>query len=275
VLSDEILSLTGNFNKFNKGSDEPYYLTLFSGLGISTTRKTQAPIHTKRSCVNIIGGIQPAKLRDLLTKTRFDSGFADRFIFAFPDATATPWGTNQFNMALADDYRQIITDIHSLDIPEPIGFDSDAWDILRAWQHANTLIVNDLNEINDPLAGLLKKWESYICRFALVIQIADDHCTGRLTTTIGTDAVNKAITLFDYFLKQSKKVFGLISRPCELDHLNDRQLTLYKELPEKFTRTKALEIANRLHIPQPSLDRYLKSSVYKSDGVGNYEKRTA
>jgi len=215
VLSDEILSLTGNFNKFNKGSDEPYYLTLFSGLGISTTRKTQAPIHTKRSCVNIIGGIQPPKLRDLLTKTRFDSGFADRFIFAYPDATATPWGTNQFDMDLADDYRQIITDIHGLNIPEPIGFDDEAWELLRAWQHCNTAIVNDLNDVNDPLAGLLKKWESYVCRFALVIQITDDHCTGKLTNAISTESVNKAILLFDYFLTQSKKVFGLISRPCE------------------------------------------------------------
>lgn len=273
VLSDEILSLTGNFNKFNKGSDEPYYLTLFSGMGICTTRKTQAPIHTKRSCVNIIGGIQPAKLRELLTKKRFDSGFADRFLFAYPDATATPWGTDQFDLNLADDYSQIITDLYSLDIPEPIGFDDDAWEALRAWQYCNTATVNDLNEVNDPLAGLLKKWESYLCRFALVIQIADNHCTGKPTGAIGTAAVNKAIMLFDYFLIQSKKVFGLISRPAELDHLNERQMMLYKELPEKFTRSKALDIATRLQIPQPTLDRYLKCNVYKSDGVGNYEKK--
>ena len=278
VLSDEIISFTGNMNKFNKGSDEPYYLTLFSGFGITTTRKTQAPIHTKRSCVNIIGGIQPAKLRDLLTKTRFDSGFADRFLFAYPDATATPWGSDQFNMEIADDYRQIITEIHSLDIPEPIGFDSDAWELLRAWQHCNTETVNDLNEVNDPMAGLLKKWESYVCRFAGVIQITDDYCNGKQTKAIDTDTVSKAILLFDYFLTQSKKVFGLISRPCELDNLNERQLTLYKSLPEGFTTAQAQDIADKMNPPMPrrTLFAFLSDSkLFAKPSQGNYEKRTA
>jgi len=276
ILSDEILSLTGNFNKFNKGSDEPYYLTLFSGLGISTTRKTQAPIHTKRSCVNIIGGIQPAKLRDLLTKTRFDSGFADRFLFAYPDATATPWNDIQFNMEIADDYSGIITDIHTLEIQEPIGFDEEAWQALRTWQHCNTDQVNAMNEISDPMAGLLKKWESYVCRFAGIIQVTDDYCNGKTSTAIGTDAVNKAIMLFDYFLTQSKKVFALISRPCELDHLNERQIMLYKALPEQFTTQQAKQAADALKPPFPerTLYKFLNDSgLFTHPAQGQYEKR--
>ncbi|HRU83623.1 MAG TPA: DUF3987 domain-containing protein [Candidatus Cloacimonas sp.] len=276
VLSDEILSLTGNFNKFNKGSDEPYYLTLFSGLGITTTRKTQEPIHTEKSCVNIIGGIQPAKLRELLTKNRFDNGFAHRFLFAYPDANAEPWGSEQFDPNLSDEYNKIINDLYSLNIPEPIGFDDDAWEVLREWQRYNTHEVNDLNETNDPLAGLRKKWESYLCRFALILQITDDRCRGIRITTIGTDAVKKAIKLFDYFLTQSQKVFGLISRPVEMDKLNDRQLKLYKELPEKFTTAEAKEISKKMPDPlaERSLYDFLKDSkLFVKRSQGNYEKR--
>lgn len=274
VLSDEILSLTGNFNKFNKGSDEPYYLTLFSGLGISTTRKTQAPIHTKRSCINIIGGIQPAKLRDLLTKTRFDSGFADRFLFAYPDSNAKPWGSDQFDLDLAESYRQIIFGIHKLELPELVSFNPEAWAALRDWQRINTEFVNDLNEVSDPMAGLRKKWESYICRFALILQITDDYCQDKETSCIDLESVEKAIVLFDHFLGQTQKVFGLISRPSELDQLNEKQLSLYSGLTEKFTRSEAQEIGKRLKISQPTIDRYIAArSVYKSDGNGNYEKR--
>ncbi len=275
VLSDEILSMTGNWNKYNKGNDEPYYLTLFSGLGISTSRKTQAPIHTKQSCINIIGGIQPARLRELLTKNRFDSGFCDRFLFAYPDADITPWTDTQFAEDLANDYRNIIQGIRELtETTETLGFDDDAWKYLLDWQRENTMKANDLNEHNDPMAGTLKKWESYLCRFALIIQVISDFCnTNQAPKSVTLESLKRAISLFDYYFTQTAKVYGLISRPSDLDSLNEKQLKLYRELPEAFTAKAAIEKGAKLSIPQATVYRYLKSDVYSSDGQGNYQKR--
>lgn len=137
VLSDEILAFTKNMNAYNKGSDEQYYLSMFNGHGISLSRKTQAAIHTKRSCINIIGTIQPQKLSDLLTASRFDSGFAQRFLFAYPDALPQCWTEYQLDEAIATDYERIITGIKELSgINEPIDIplNPSAWQTLLEWQ---------------------------------------------------------------------------------------------------------------------------------------------
>lgn len=276
LLSDEILSMTGNWNKYNKGNDLPYYLTLFSGHGISTSRKTQAPVHTKQSCVNIIGGIQPAKLRALLTKDRFDSGFADRFLFTFPDAKAEAWNHSQFDTRLYDEYSDLIKGIRELtDETITIGFDKDAWEFLSNWQQENTAIVNDLMDTGDQMAGTRRKWESYICRFALQLQVMDTYCnSGKAPRSISLDSVKKAESLFDYFLSQTKKVYGLIARPDELDNLKDWQIQLLKELPDTFTIDRAEKITDNLGMARSTLFAFLdKSSFFKRIAHGKYIKR--
>lgn len=276
VLSDEILSMTGNWNKYNKGNDLPYYLTLFSGHGISTSRKTQAPVHTKQSCVNIIGGIQPAKLRALLTKDRFDNGFADRFLFTYPDSICTPWTDYQFDPRLYDDYREIIHGIRGLtDETITISFDDDAWKYLSHWQQGNTAIVNDLMETGDPMAGTMRKWESLLCRFALQLQIIETYCyKGTAPKSISRDSVEKAEMLFDYFLSQTRKVYGLIARPGEFDNLKEWQIQLLKALPETFTSNQAEEIVSKLGKGKSVLYEFLKSETFFSHPEPrSYKKR--
>jgi|LSQX01.3.fsa_nt_gb hypothetical protein len=276
ILSDEILAMTGNMNRYNKGNDEPFYLTLYSGHGISTTRKTQTPIHTKRSCVNIIGGIQPARLQELLTRNRMQSGFADRFLFAFPDAERQPWTDTQFNQDIRRNYSQVIKEIMGLNPETPgIKFDEPAWNCLLSWQHSNTEAANEMDRIGDLMAGLLSKWESYVCRFALILQISADVCAGRDPTAIGLEAVEGAIRLFDYFLTQSRKAFSLVYQPEGLESLNDNPLRLFAALPEEFTTQKAIECGRELDPPisERSVYDYIANTrVYIKTDHGNYRK---
>lgn len=278
VLSDEILAFTKNMNAYNKGSDEQYYLSMFNGHGISLSRKTQAAIHTKRSCINIIGTIQPQKLSDLLTASRFDSGFAQRFLFAYPDALPQCWTEYQLDEAIATDYERIITGIKELSgINEPIDIplNPSAWQTLLKWQWQNNAEAVDLVESSNLLAGVRKKWESYLCRFALILAIAEAYCTtGTAPAEIGTEAVKGAIELFDYFLEQTEKAFSTVKRPQELSSLNTNQMRLYNSLPETFTRSEAQKIGSGLALSAPTIDRYLANrGIYKADGVGNYEKK--
>lgn len=277
VLSDEILAFTKNMNAYNKGSDEQYYLSMFNGHGISLSRKTQAAIHTKRSCINIIGTIQPQKLSDLLTASRFDSGFAQRFLFAYPDALPQCWTEYQLDEAIATDYERIITGIKELSGNEPIDIplNLSAWQTLLKWQWQNNAEAVDLVESSNLLAGVRKKWESYLCRFALILAIAEAYCTtGTAPAEIGTEAVNGAIELFDYFLEQTEKAFSTVKRPQELSSLNTNQMRLYNSLPEAFTRSEAQKIGSSLALSAPTIDRYLANrGIYKADGVGNYAKK--
>lgn len=278
VLSDEILAFTKNMNAYNKGSDEQYYLSMFNGHGISLSRKTQAAIHTKRSCINIIGTIQPQKLSDLLTASRFDSGFAQRFLFAYPDALPQCWTEYQLDEAIATDYERIITGIKELSgINEPIDIplNLSAWQTLLKWQNQNNAEAVDLVESSNLLAGVRKKWESYLCRFALILAIAEAYCTtGTAPAEIGTEAVNGAIELFDYFLEQTEKAFSTVKRPQELSSLNTNQMRLYNSLPEAFITAEAKDIADKLRYSGRSLFRFLnESNLFTKTEHGSYAKK--
>lgn len=278
VLSDEILAFTKNMNAYNKGSDEQYYLSLFNGQGISLSRKTQAAIHTKLSCVNIIGTIQPQKLSDLLTASRFDSGFAQRFLFAFPDALPKRWTTHQLDDAIATDYERIITGIRDLSIPDEvidIPLSPNAWQTLLEWQWRNNDEAVDLIESSNLLAGVRKKWESYLCRFALILEMADAYCTtGKAPLEISTESVLGAIELFDYFLEQTEKAFSTVKRPQELSSLNTNQMRLYNSLPEAFITAEAKDIADKLRYSERSLFRFLnESNLFTKTEHGSYAKK--
>ena len=278
VLSDEILAFTKNMNAYNKGSDEQYYLSLFNGHGISFSRKTQAAIHTRRSCINIIGTIQPQKLSDLLTASRFDSGFAQRFLFAFPDALPQRWTEYQLNEAIATDYERIVTGIQDLSNPDEvvdIPLSPNAWRALIKWQWQNNDKAVDLLESSNLLAGVRKKWESYLCRFALILEMVNSFCTnGTAPSEISTESVMGAIDLFDYFLDQTEKAFATVKRPQELTSLNTKQMRLYKELPEAFATKEAYAVAEKLSYPQRSLLRFLnESNLFTKPDHGKYEKR--
>lgn len=277
VLSDEILGFTKNMNAYNKGNDEPYYLELFSGGGISTTRKTQAAIHTSQSCINIIGGIQPAKLRDLLTATRFDNGFAQRFLFSFPEAEYQNWNDYEFSNQLSQEYDEIIKGIIKSGNPsEPITLELEpkAWKELIKWQHENTAFANELKDHGDIMAGLRKKWESYVCRFALILQVTTSYCRDRSQPKgIEKEAVLGAIRLFDHFLEYTQKAFDLIERPIELDSLNEASHKFYRSLPERFTTPEAEEAAQKLEIGRSAMFSLLnKNKLFKRIKQGVYVK---
>jgi hypothetical protein len=278
VLSDEILAFTKNMNAYNKGSDEQYYLSLFNGHGISLSRKTQAAIHTKRSCINIIGTIQPQKLSDLLTASRFDSGFAQRFLFAYPDALPQRWTTHQLDEAIATDYERIITGIRDLSITDEvvdIPLSPNAWQALLEWQWQNNDEAVDLVESSNLLAGVRKKWEGYLCRFALILEMADGYCsTGKAPSEISTESVLGAIELFDYFLSQTEKAFATVKRPQELTSLNTNQMRLYNSLPEAFITAEAKDIADKLRYSERSLFRFLnESNLFTKTEHGSYAKK--
>ena len=276
---DEIMALMDNFNRYTKGSDEPYYLTLFGGKDIIISRKTQDTIHTNGSFVNIIGGIQPARLGDLLTKRRMENGFAARFLFAFPDARAEPWPEEECDQDIVDDYHRIILGIRNQGPcngdSTNIRFSVQAMKDLRAWQKQNTVNVNEYNDNDNPMAEILSKWESYVVRFALILAMAHEFCTNeKAPTEIPANCVKWAIELFAYFLSQTEKAFALIERPEAIDRLSEKQLLLYSRLPEAFTTAEAEAIAKQIDFPGRTMKDFIaKPTLFLKVKYGHYEKR--
>src|SRR5690606_22618176 len=61
LVRDELQALFGNFGKYGGGSDEPLYLSAYSGDFSPIDRKKGGTINAPRAFLSITGGIQPDK----------------------------------------------------------------------------------------------------------------------------------------------------------------------------------------------------------------------
>ncbi len=65
------------------GSDRPFWLEAYGGRGYTVERMGRDPVYVERLSVAVVGGIQPDRLRSLLTKTD-DDGLLGRFLPVWP-----------------------------------------------------------------------------------------------------------------------------------------------------------------------------------------------
>ncbi|MEZ5782749.1 MAG: DUF3987 domain-containing protein [Rhizobiaceae bacterium] len=65
------------------GSDRPFWLEAYGGRGYTVERMGRDPVYVERLSVAVVGGIQPDRLRSLLTKTD-DDGLLARFLPIWP-----------------------------------------------------------------------------------------------------------------------------------------------------------------------------------------------
>ena len=90
IYNDEIDSLLSNFNRYS-GSDESYFLSLFSGTPFKYTRKSNNEyIFLPNPYCSIIGSTQPGMLSSLFGGKRSQNGFSSRFLKVYPDIAAMP-----------------------------------------------------------------------------------------------------------------------------------------------------------------------------------------
>ena len=73
-----------NFNRYNKGSEEQFWLSVWSGKAIRINRKTTEPTYITKPFISVIGTIQPGVLNDL-ADNRTENGFLDRLLFVAPE----------------------------------------------------------------------------------------------------------------------------------------------------------------------------------------------
>ena len=80
MYKDEIDSLLSNFNRYN-GSDEGYFLSLFSGTSFKYSRKSNNEhIFLSKPYCSIIGTTQPGRLGEQFG----GKPYVERFFIAFP-----------------------------------------------------------------------------------------------------------------------------------------------------------------------------------------------
>ncbi len=280
VHTDELATWFKNFNRYNKGSEQEFWISVWSGSTIKINRKTSDPINIALPFICVAGTIQTGLLKELAAN-RIENGVLDRLLFAFPDnLKKKPWSKIKLPQRIIDNYNMIISNLLEMmpeqnDFenfkPQVLNFAPQAEQIVRNWQSE---IAEKENQIEDEvLSGINAKMESYVIRFSLIIELIRFACGQSNKGLIGIEAVQGALKLVDYFTKSALKVHSIISDANPIEQLPGLNQNIYCALPDTFTTGKGVKIAESMGMPERTFKNFLNDKkLFNRIAYGEYEK---
>lgn len=268
MWNDELAGWFKNFNRYNKGSDEEYWLKLYNANPIFSDRKgAKDSVYIGRPFVSVVGTIQNGILNELAQGSRSSNGFIDRLLFVIANnQDKQAWSDKEPSFDIEVSWAEIIgklvdmpykTDEDGKVIPTILGFSPEAKARLYQWQRENTEDCN--REENDALKGVFSKFDFHAIRLCLIIQMARWACGEADKNEIDLISVENAISLVDYFKATATRVQGIIK---DLS-LSELQRAVIAALPEEFTTEQGVEIA----IANSMAERTFKDFVKRFTGI--------
>ena len=282
MWNDELAGWFKNFNRYNKGSDEEYWLKLFNANPSFSDRKVvKNSVYISRPFISVVGTIQNGILNELAQGSRSSNGFIDRLLFVMPNnQDKQPWSDKEPTFDIETAWANIIgrlvelpceTDSDGNIIANILPFAPDAKARLYEWQRQNTEECN--REECDALKGVYNKFDFHAIRFCLILQMARWACGEADRTGIDLLSVENAISLVDYFKSTARKVHGIISEMS----LTEQQRAIIAALPDCFTTEEGIAVAKENGMPGRTFQDFLKRSVslgtyFQREKHGHYSK---
>ncbi|MEM9981832.1 MAG: DUF3987 domain-containing protein, partial [Bacteroidota bacterium] len=281
IYVDELATWFKNFNRYNKGSEEEFWISVWSGKSIRINRKTTEPTYLDKPFISVIGTIQPAILRELADK-RTKNGFLDRLLFVVPKDLKKPyWSEKELAPIISENWNTIISNLLDLSVtqddthnlqPEVLRFTPEAKELLFTWQRELTDQSN--NNEDEVLSGIYAKLEICAIRLALCLELLQYACNESKKQAVGIEAVQGALKLVEYFKRTAIEVHSIISNVNPLDRLPEDKQNLYNALPDTFTTSEGVEVAENLGIAERTFKRFLSNrDLFNNHIRGEYEKR--
>jgi len=281
VYVDELAGWFKNFNRYNKGSEMEFWLSVWSGKPINIDRKSGEPIFIPLPFISVCGTIQNGILNELAKDSRMQNGFIDRILFVIPENLQKEyWSDTELGVDIHESWQTIVSNILELSIskdetdtpcPKILRFNPDAKQLLFKWQKTNTDESNDAQ--NDAVSGIYSKLEMYAIRLALILQMMMYSCDESDKDEIGVQAVEGALKLIEYFKQSAIKVHSIISGFNPLHNYPTDKQVLYAALPDTFSTEAGLNVAKSLGIPERTFKRFLRDrELFVSTSRGEYRK---
>lgn len=281
VYVDELASWFNNFNRYNKGSEEQFWLSVWSGKAIRINRKTSEPTLIQSPFIPVAGTIQPGVLNEL-ANNRTENGFLDRLLFVVPDNLKKEyWSEKELNPSIIANWQTIISTLVDISIiqdidgdikPEILRFTPEAKQLLFEWQRELTDQSNKPE--NEAISGINAKIEMYAVRLALILEMLQYACNESNKQAIGMEAVQGALKLVKYFKNTAIKVHSIVSNANPLDKLPKDKQHLYKALPDIFKTSEGVQVAESMGMAERTFKRFLSNKeLFDNHTRGEYEKR--
>lgn len=282
LWADELSSWFKNFNRYNNGSEEQFWLSVFSAkTTISDRKSARSSIFIKRPYISVIGTIQKKILSELAKGERSNNGFIDRILFVMPNLQyKTRWNDKELSSDVEKEWDEIIRrlihynceyDENNEIIPHILTFTPEAHQKIYEWQHQLSELCDA--ETNDAIVSIYCKLEIYIIRFCLIIQLARWTCGECNKEQIDILTVERAITLTEYFKESAMKVQNIINEVT----LNSQQLSIVSQLPNYFTTAQGALIAEKHSMKERTFQRFLNDNIgilFRKEKHGEYSKIT-
>lgn len=269
IYNDELSGFINSFQRYSKGNDEQFYLSVWSGKPVVVDRKTSVSVRINLPMLNIIGTIQPSVLEKSF-QGKEDNGFFDRWLICRPvDIKKEYWSDNALNPQTKEAYDNAINRLLDLNLwtnewgdmePKGIAYSYKADVILKKWQKNNTDEINR-SDI-DSIKAIRSKIETYVHRFCLLHHLIDYACSVDYDTftEIQPESVTESIKLCEYFIQNAI----LIRSADPSESLDGIFKDLYKSLPDQdgvFTSKEFSSICLSLGIPDRTGKRWLEKNT--------------
>lgn len=280
IYKDEIDSLLSNFNRYN-GSDESYFLSLFSGTPFKYSRKSNNEhIFLANPYCSIIGSTQPGRLDEQFGGKRMMNGFSSRFLKVYPEIDKMPsWNDTAMPDGVLEEWERIIRKVVTVTPSTDQEGKATSIELLFS-QEAKLRVIQWKDEVNnkayaetdsDAVRALCGKLETYLVRFCLVIQIMHCICGESGMDKIEPGTAELAIRLTEYFRNMESR----IAPEIETGILDNRFTELLGNLRDSFTTAEAVREALQLGISESSVKRFLRDGgrgFVKKKSHGCYRK---
>ena len=280
LWSDELSAWFKNFNRYNNGSEEQFWLSVFSAKAtISDRKNAKSSIFIKRPYISVIGTIQKKILSELAKGERSSNGFIDRILFVMPTLQQKArWNDKELPENIEQEWNAIIDKLIQQEYalnefgeiePQILLFTEDAKRRLYEWQHHFSELCD--RETNDTIVSIYCKLEIYIIRFCLIIQLARWTCGECDKTCIDLLTVERAIKLTEYFKESALSVQNILNENA----LNSQQQAIVNLLPPSFTTAQAIQIAEQNGMKERTFQRFLNDNIgtlFRKEKHGEYSK---
>ena len=170
LWADELSAWFKNFNRYNNGSEEQFWLSVFSAKTTMSDRKNaKSSIFIKRPYISVIGTIQNKILNELAKGERSSNGSIDRILFVMPNLQQKArWNDKELQEDIEQEWNAIIDKLiqsechlneHGEIEPQILFFSEDAKKRLYEWQHYFSELCD--RETNDTIVSIYCKLEIY------------------------------------------------------------------------------------------------------------------
>jgi len=253
LQSDELSTWFDNIGRYAKSGEVGRYLSIFDNTTFDITRKMDEPVLVSEPYLNIIGGIQPNVLADKLNQNHMrNNGFAQRFLFVYPDFTRKPHYINaSHNIEFVKDYDNLIVYLHSTNFGT-LTLSTDATSLFIIFSNELTDRANNTDK--DYLKAMYSKFDIHCLRIALTLELIKSYTNGLITSTISVETMSYAIDLCRYFIESGLKVERLSSTSEQktIDNISVAKFLIEKK---GFSEKKAAETVG---VTQQYINKKLK-----------------